>query len=147
MKINKKILRRQLCQSYQSFADDLHQKLERYGVEYHICERITRLRMLYAIDLINNDRIVYINDIFPADINRQRAVDIYNSYIRHYRTGYDVFYSETVSCLADGVRLEKNEVRHLKKIKKSDEFDRYEKQCIIIDERGNRIVGGHLTNY
>lgn len=147
MKINKKILRRQLCQSYQSFADDLHQKLERYGVEYHICERITRLRMLYAIDLINNDRIVYINDIFPADINRQRAVDIYNSYIRHYRTGYDVFYSETVSCLADGVRLEKNEVRHLWRIQKSDEFDRYEKQCIIIDERGNRIVGGHLTNY
>ena len=50
MKISKKILRRQLCQSYKSFADDLHQKLERYGVEYHICERITRLRMLYAIN-------------------------------------------------------------------------------------------------
>lgn len=132
MKISKKILRCQLCQSYKSFADDLHQKLERYGVEYHICERNTRLRMLYAIDLINNDRIVYINDIFPADINRQRAVDIYNSYIRHYRTGYDVFYSETVSCLADGVRLEKNEVRHLWRIQKSDEFDRYESSVLSL---------------
>ncbi len=147
MEINKKILRRQLCQFYKSFADDLHQKLNRYDVEYHICQRIARLRMLYAIDLLNNDRMVYINDIFPADINTPRAVDIYNSYIRHYRTGYDVFYSATVRSLADGVRLGKNDVRHLWRIQKTEEFDRYEKLCIIIDKHRNRIIGGHLTNY
>ena len=144
MDINNKMYRRQLHASFRDFTDELSEKLSRYGIKEHICLRIARLRLLYAIDLLYEDRKVCITKIFPLGMSNQRAVNIYNSYIRHYRTGYDDFYHRSVKCLADGIHLDKEIVRHLWKVQMPDEYDRYEKQCIIIDYRGNRILGGHL---
>ena len=146
-KICKKIYRRHLHASFRSFTDELSGKLSRYGINNRICLRIACLRLKYAIDLFYENREVCINDIFPSGMSYQRAVNIYNAYIRHYRTGYDDFYYRTVSSLADGTQLEKELVRHLWRVQKPDEFDMYEKKCIIIDYRGNRIIGGHLTYY
>ena len=142
-----KIYRRQLHASFRLFTDELSEKLSRYGINNRICLRIARLRLKYAIDLFYENREVCITDIFPLGMSNQRAVNIYNAYIRHYRTEYDDFYYRTVNSVANGVQLEKEMVRHLWRVQKPNEFDIYEKKCIIIDYRGNRIIGGHLTNY
>lgn len=150
MEFSRKDKRRQLQFAMKPFIADLSIKLTRYFGEEkanRISCRIGWLRMRYGIELTRQNRLKSIEDLFPLDISHKRAAAIYNSYLRHYKTNYDLFYKKVVESIPIGVVIEKNLVRKLWRKQNIDIFNEYERKCIILDSENNRLLNGHLFSY
>ena len=92
---------------------------------------------------LENGKIV---NVFYKIEGTEAAVAIYNSYIRHWKTNYDIFCEEVNSVIYEKPPLFNGiEIKKLWKQQHPEQFEKYEKNCIFIDKMLKRVFEGHFT--
>jgi len=132
-----------ICNDINVWANELFIYLKKYGISKKKCRQIARRRAMYAIECLENGKIV---NVFYKIEGTEAAVAIYNSYIRHWKTNYDIFCEEVNSVIYEKPPLFNGiEIKKLWKQQHPEQFEKYEKNCIFIDERLKRVFEGHFT--